>query len=164
MNKIDINTLTKEELIKVLGNVGDIIQTESDWIGYGCGAADAKILNAVTSACTEYCSKNNTFDLTDIKLVEIVTKPTGSLMKVNAGEIAKNMPKFQLPFLSATSVLEKYQDKQDWVVSKKTMTEKDEYFIFDKGLTRDQVRSKYSSLTKAPFTDVRSCRIENHGK
>ena len=162
--KIDINTLTKEQLIIVLGNVGDIIQNENDWMGYGCGAVDAKILNVVTSACTEHCSKTNTFDLTGIKLVEIVTKPTGSLMKVNASEIAKNMPKYQLPFLSAAQILENYQDKQDWVVSKKNMSNVDEYYVFDKGMTRDQVRSRYSSLTKAPFTDVRSCRIENHGK
>ena len=65
---INLEILTKEELIRVLGNVGDIIQTEGDWIGYGCCGSDAKILNAITSACTTYCSKNNSFDIGDIKL------------------------------------------------------------------------------------------------
>ena len=64
---INLEILTKEELIRVLGNV-DIIQTEGDWIGYGCGESDAKILNTITSTCTKHCSKNNSFDIGDIKL------------------------------------------------------------------------------------------------
>jgi len=50
-------------------------------------------------------------------------------------------------------------DSDNWVVRHKDGN--NEIQIFDKSLTRDQVRSRYASLLKMKMQDVRSCRFVN---
>jgi hypothetical protein len=58
-----LESLTKEDLIKVIGNMHDLIQ---DWnVGYGLSKEESDTLINVGSACTKHCAETN-FDLPKI--------------------------------------------------------------------------------------------------
>ena len=50
-------------------------------------------------------------------------------------------------------------DADNWIVSHADGN--NEYHIYDKSLTRDQVRSKYTSILKVKIQDVRASRFKN---
>lgn len=77
--------------------------------------------------------------------------------------LADNMPKFNVGLKEVDS-LKKYSKPDYWVVYKAQMDKKDEYSIFSDTITRDQARSKYSSLNKVKIQDVRCKKIENFVK
>ena len=51
-------------------------------------------------------------------------------------------------------------DSDNWIVYHKAGN--NEIQIFDKSLTRDQVRSRYASILKTKIQDVRSCKFSNY--
>jgi hypothetical protein len=51
-------------------------------------------------------------------------------------------------------------DADNWIVYHKAGN--NEIQIFDKSLTRDQVRSRYASILKTKIQDVRSCKFSNY--
>lgn len=54
-----LDNLTKEDLIKVIGNISDTIQSTYDWKGHGMLESDAEIIVKIGDACKEYCGKTN---------------------------------------------------------------------------------------------------------
>lgn len=65
-----LESITKEELVTVLGNIGDVFQTESDWKGHGFSNDDVQILHVITSACLSSCSEKQNFKLPKIHKYE----------------------------------------------------------------------------------------------
>ncbi len=63
-----LDSLSKEDLIKVIGNMHDIIQ---EWnSGYGLDKSDGDILIEIGSACSSYCRE--TTDWTMPNLTQII--------------------------------------------------------------------------------------------
>jgi uncharacterized protein involved in tolerance to divalent cations len=54
-----LEKLTKEDLIKVIGNMTDTVQSVYDWKGNGMLEHDAEIVVKIGNACKEYCNKND---------------------------------------------------------------------------------------------------------
>jgi len=54
-----LEKLTKEDLIKVIANITDTVQSVYDWKGYGMLENDAEIVVKIGNACKEYCNKND---------------------------------------------------------------------------------------------------------
>ena len=54
-----LEKLTKEDLIKVIGNISDTIQSTYEWKGHEMLEADAEIITKIGNACKEYCIKND---------------------------------------------------------------------------------------------------------
>lgn len=62
-------------------------------------------------------------------------------------------------FYTENHVRKSGMDPENWVVFNKDLN--NEFHIFDKSLTRDQVRSKYASTLKFKIQDVRACKFSN---
>lgn len=54
-----LEKLSKEDLIKVIANISDTIQTVSEWKQNGVPEDDAIVINTIGNACKDYCAKNN---------------------------------------------------------------------------------------------------------
>ena len=61
-----LETLTKEDLIKVVANMHDTIQEWNN--GYGLAKDEAEKLIKIGSSCSAYCVKNG-FELPDLKTI-----------------------------------------------------------------------------------------------
>lgn len=59
-----LNSLSKEDLIKVIANMHDTIQTWDN--GWGLSNDESEILIKVGGACTSHCGKNKNWDLPKI--------------------------------------------------------------------------------------------------
>jgi len=55
-----LESLTKEQLIKVIANYSDTFQDLSGW---GLSEDDAEAMSEIGHACKSYCSKNNDWSL-----------------------------------------------------------------------------------------------------
>lgn len=62
---MDITTLSKEDLIKVIANMHDTIQTWNE--SWGFNKTEGDILNSVGNAAITHCSNANDFSLPIIK-------------------------------------------------------------------------------------------------
>lgn len=56
MNKSILENLTKEDLIKIIGNIYDVLKREQS---YDLPTEKAEILNTVGKVCVDYCVKND---------------------------------------------------------------------------------------------------------
>lgn len=54
-----LEKLSKEDLIKVIGNISDTIQSVYEWKGFGMTEVDAEIIVKIGGACKEHCRKND---------------------------------------------------------------------------------------------------------
>ena len=54
-----LEKLSKEDLIKVIGNISDTVQSVYEWKGHGMLEPDAEIITKIGNACKEYCGKND---------------------------------------------------------------------------------------------------------
>ena len=65
--KVDLNKVTKEQLISVIATMHDTIQEWGN--GYGLEKEDSDILIAVGSSCCSYCFQKSKFNEMDLILI-----------------------------------------------------------------------------------------------
>lgn len=98
------------------------------------------------------------YEYSAVVVTPISTQTTSN---VNTGNVKTNtllsidMPKMSFKF-NELKALGQYPNQNDWLVYNETINK---YSIFDESLTRDLIRSKFASLNKVKFQDVRSRRI-----
>lgn len=67
-----LQNLTKEELIRTIANMHDVIQ---DWDnGYGLSDKDSKALKTIGSECCDYCSENECWEVPSIEDAEEINE------------------------------------------------------------------------------------------